>query len=71
MPPPGAYRRFLAAAGLSNLGDGIATLALPWVAAMITRDAVLVGLVAASTRAPWFLLTIPAGVLTDRMDRRR
>lgn len=65
-----AYRRFLAAAGASNLGDGIVALAVPWVAAMITRDALLVGLVAAATRLPWFLLTIPAGVVTDRMDRK-
>lgn len=70
-PESRALARFLAASGLSNLGDGIATLAWAWVASLLTRDPLLIALVAVALRAPWALLALPAGVVTDRMDRRR
>jgi len=66
--PP--FRLLLSAAAMSNLADGIAALALPWIASLITRDATLIALVAFSSRLPWFLFAIPAGVMTDRADRR-
>lgn len=65
------YRSLFSAAAVSNLGDGIAALAIPWLATLITRDPLLIGAVAFAMRLPWFLLAIPAGVLTDRADRRR
>ncbi len=64
------YRLLFSAAGASNLADGIATLAFPWLATLITRDATLIALVAASTRLPWLLFSLPAGVITDQYDRR-
>jgi MFS family permease len=63
------YRLFYSGAAASNLADGIAALAFPWLATLITRDPVLIGAVAAANRLPWMLLSIPAGVLTDRADR--
>jgi MFS family permease len=66
-----AYRRFVAASGFSNLADGIATLAWTWVASMLTRDAVLLAVIPVALRLPWFLAAIPAGLVADRVDRRR
>ncbi len=66
-----AFRRFVAASGLTNLADGIATLAWAWVASLLTRDALLIALVPVALRLPWFLFAIPAGIITDRVDRRR
>jgi MFS family permease len=65
------FRRFLAASGLANLGDGIATLAWVWVASTLTRDAGLIALVPVALRLPWAIFAIPAGIAADRVDRRR
>ncbi len=64
------YRMFFSAAGVSNLGDGISALAFPWLATLITRDPFLVGLVAAAQRLPWLVFALPAGVITDRVNRQ-
>lgn len=56
---------------VSNLGDGMATVAYPWLASAITRNPLLVALVAVAQRLPWLLFTLPAGVITDRVDRRK
>ena len=66
-----SYRLLFTATGISNLGDGVSALALPWLATLITRDATLIALVAFATRLPWFLLAIPAGAFVDRGDRKR
>ncbi len=65
------FRRFLAASGLANLGDGIAVLAWVWVASTLTRDAALIALVPVALRLPWAIFAIPAGIVSDRVDRRR
>ena len=65
-----SYRLLFSATAVSNLGDGISALAFPWLATLITRDPFLISLVAFATRLPWFLFSIPAGVITDRYDRR-
>ncbi len=65
------YRLLFTASAVSNLGDGISALAFPWLATLITRDPVMIALVAAATRLPWFLFAIPAGVITDRFNRQR
>lgn len=64
------FARFVAASGLTNLADGIATVAWAWLASLLTRDPLLIALVAVALRLPWFLFAIPAGVITDRVDRR-
>lgn len=63
--------RFISASGLTNLADGVATLAWAWVASLLTRDPVLIASVAIALRLPWFLCAIPAGIITDRVDRKR
>ena len=65
------YQRLLAATTISNLGDGVSTIAYPWLASAITRNPLLIALVAVAQRLPWLVFTLPAGVITDRVDRRR
>lgn len=65
------FRLLFSASAISNLGDGISALAFPWLATLITRDPMLIGAVAAAGRLPWLLFALPAGVVTDRMDRQR
>ena len=64
------YVRLIGASGATNLADGIASVAFPWLATLLTRDPFLIGLVAFAGRFPWLLLSVPAGVITDRSDRR-
>ena len=66
-----SYRKLYAATALSNIGDGMAQIAYPWLASALTRNPVLVALVAAAQRLPWLAFTLPAGVITDRVDRRK
>jgi MFS family permease len=66
-----SYRLHFAASAISNLGDGVSVLALPWLATLLTRDPVLIALVVTGARLPWFLFALPVGVWTDRADRRR
>lgn len=66
-----ALQRFITASGMTNLADGIAVVAWGWIASLLTRDALLVALVPVALRVPWALLALPAGLVTDRVDRRR
>ena len=65
------YFRLFAASTISNLGDGIAIIAYPWLASAVTRSGLLIALVVVVQRLPWLLFSLPAGVITDRVDRRR
>ena len=65
------YHRLFTAHVVSNLGDGMAQIAYPWLASAVTRNPLLVALVAVAQRLPWLVFTLPAGVITDRVDRRR
>lgn len=64
------YFRLFSASTISNIGDGIGVIAYPWLASAITRNPVLIALVAVAQRLPWLLFSLPAGVITDRYDRR-
>lgn len=75
-PPPrraGLGSRFAgvwASAAATNAADGVRLAALPLLATALTRDPRLIaGLTVAGT-LPWLLLSIPVGVLVDRVDRR-
>ena len=65
------YWRLWTAHATSNLGDGIAGVAYPWLASAVTRSPLLIALVAVVSRLPWLVFTLPAGVITDRFDRRK
>jgi MFS family permease len=70
-PLGASYRKVFGASVVSNLGDGVGAIAYPWLAAAVTRNAFLVALVAVCSRLPWLVFSLPAGVITDRVDRRR
>lgn len=65
------FRLLFASTAMTNLGDGVMAVAVPWLATLLTQNPVLIGLVAAARTLPWFLLALPAGVVTDRLDHRR
>jgi len=67
----GRYWRLWTASVISNLGDGVGAIAFPWLASAITRNPLLIALIAVAQRLPWLVFTLPAGVITDRLDRRR
>jgi len=65
------YWRLWSAHATSNLGDGLASVAFPWLASAVTRDPFLIALIAVMSRLPWLVFTLPAGVITDRYDRKK
>jgi MFS family permease len=65
------YWKLWTASVISNLGDGVSSVAYPWLASSITRNPLHIAAVAVVTRLPWLLFSLPAGVVTDRVDRRR
>jgi len=65
------FRKLWCASAASNLGDGISLIAFPWLASAITREPLEIAFIGIVSRLPWLLFTIPAGVITDRVDRRR
>jgi MFS family permease len=66
-----SYWKLWSASVTSNLGDGVATIAYPWLASAVTRSGMLLALIAVAQRLPWLIFTLPAGVITDRVDRRK
>ena len=65
------FRWLVGSAWVSNLGDGIGSVAFPLLVAAQTRDPVLVALAGLLQRLPWLLFGLYAGVIADRVDRRR
>jgi MFS family permease len=65
------YWKLWIASVTSNLGDGISVIAYPWLASALTRNPIHIAAVAVVTRLPWLLFSLPAGVVTDRVDRRK
>lgn len=65
------YWKLWIASVISNFGDGVALIAYPWLASAVTRSPLQIALVGVATRLPWLIFTLPAGVITDRADRRR
>src|SRR6188472_591149 len=66
-----SYFKLFSASTISNLGDGVGLIAYPWLASAVTRNPILIALVFVAQRLPWLVFTLPAGVITDRVDRRR
>lgn len=66
-----SYWKLWTASVVSNFGDGVSSIAYPWLASAVTRSPVQIALVTVATRLPWLIFSLPAGVITDRVDRRR
>ena len=65
------FGRLWAAAGVSNVGDGVYATALPLLAATITRDPLAVSSVTFAEWLPWLVFGLVSGALVDRWERRR
>ena len=61
----------LASTGLANLGDGVLQTMVPLVALGLTTSPMAISLLSAVAWPPSLLLGIAAGVIVDRVDRRR
>ncbi|MGI4801267.1 MAG: MFS transporter [Janthinobacterium lividum] len=65
------YCLLLFSSAVTRLCDGVAAVAMPWLATLLTRNPLMISIVAMAEYLPWCLFTLPAGVWTDRADRRR
>lgn len=65
-----AYRRMWGAMVVSHLGTFLQLTAGPWLMLELTGSPLWVSLVTTALLLPRLLLTLPAGVLTDVVDRR-
>ena len=65
------YWKLWTASVTSNFGDGVSTVAYPWLASAVTRNPIQIALIGVAARLPWLVFTLPAGVITDRVDRKR
>jgi len=65
------YWRLWSATVISNFGDGLSAVAYPWLASAVTRDPLAIAWTGIARFLPWLLFTLPAGAITDRIDRRR
>lgn len=64
-------RKLVAATAVGTLGDGFTRLALPLLALTFTHSAFLIAAVLSTMQLPWLLVSLPGGLLVDRVDRRR
>ncbi|KOX33896.1 MULTISPECIES: MFS transporter [unclassified Streptomyces] len=70
--PPGVFWRFWAAGTVSGAGTAVTALALPLVAlTVLDATAFEVALLAAAGQVSWLLLSLPAGVVAQRVPLRR
>jgi MFS family permease len=65
------YWKLWTSSVVSNFGDGTSLIAYPWLASALTRDPFQIALIAVVQRIPWLIFSLPAGVITDRVDRRK
>lgn len=65
------FRLFYAGQGISLIGTWMQMTAVAWLVWRMSHNAMLLGLVGFASRIPTFVLAPFAGVLIDRMDRRR
>ncbi len=70
-PRGGGFRTLWLATASSNLGDGMALVAAPLLAATLTADPAAIAGLTFAQRLPWLLFPILGGALADRLDRRR
>lgn len=66
-----SYWKLWSATAISNLGDGVSMIAYPWLASAVTRSPFLIALSGMLSRLPWLIFSLPAGVITDRYDRKK
>ncbi len=67
----GPFWRLWSSSTVSAAGDGLTFVALPLLAARLTRDPAQVALVQAAEQSAWLVLGLVSGALADRWDRLR
>lgn len=65
------YRRFLLANMFGTVGNFVQATSQGWLVLVLTNSPGLLGLASAVAGLPTLLLAVVAGVIADRMDRRR
>lgn len=65
------YRRFLLSSMIGTTGSFMQATALGWLVLVLTNSPALLGLAGAVAGLPTLFLAVFAGVLADRLDRRR
>ena len=65
-----AFNRLWSASLASNLADGLLKTSALLLAATLTKDPVVISVLAAVLMLPWLLFAIPIGGIVDRIDRR-
>ncbi len=66
-----AFRRLWMATVSASLGQWMQSTAIGWLALELSNRASFVGLVAFTAGIPFLLVSIPGGLLLDRVDRRK
>lgn len=66
-----SYRLLLTGATAEDVGDAIGRFAVPLLAYAVTESVVQAGLIAFVGQFGSMIMTLPAGVIVDRVDRRR
>ncbi|MEV5718151.1 MFS transporter [Amycolatopsis mediterranei] len=67
----GRFHRLFGATLVSATGTGMHAAALPLMVLQITSSPVALSLVVVAVEIPWVLVSLYAGVVVDRLDRRR
>src|SRR5215213_4768194 len=70
-PLGSSYHRLWTASAISNLGNGVLFAAMPLLAESLTSSPTAISVVTAATSLPALLVALHAGVIVDRLDRRR
>ena len=65
------YRLLWSSTVLTQIGQWMLQITLGWVMLSLTNSAGYVGLIGFASGIPFILVSIPAGVLIDRIDRRQ
>jgi MFS family permease len=65
------FWRLWCATGISGSGDGLVTVAIPLLTVALTRNPLIIAGATAANRAAAAIAALPAGLIADRVDRRR
>ncbi len=65
------FNLLLTASTFSNLADGIAGFAYPWLFSLLTRDPILISIVSVLVNLPRLIFVLYAGVIADKFNRQK
>ena len=65
------FNLLLTASTFSNLADGIAGFAYPWLFSLLTRDPLLISIVSVLVNLPRLIFVLYAGVIADKFNRKK